>query len=129
MSRSATHIGGGASHARQPGARILVAIWLRDVVGEGGKFTTRQLREAVPGRNQVDRRMRSLRYADWVIHEYRTHASLAADEFLLERIGVPVWEPGLAGYGLRKITSRVRNEVMARDLNRCVRCGIAAGEP
>lgn len=88
-----------------------------------------QLRDAIPGVNQVDRRVRSLRQADWIIHEYRTHSGLAADEFLLERIGVPVWEPGLAGYGLSRVTSRTRNEVMARDNNRCVRCGIAAGEP
>ena len=129
MADDAAGKGRPKGQGRSAGARVRAAIWLRDEVGEGEKFTTRQLREAIPGVNQVDRRMRSLRQAEWIIHEYRTHNGLAADEFLLEKIGVPLWEPGMAGYGLRSITGRVRNEVMARDLNRCVRCGIGAGEP
>lgn len=43
------------------GTRVRVALWLRDEVGEGRTFKKQALRSAIPGSEQVDRRMRDLR--------------------------------------------------------------------
>ena len=110
------------------GSRIRVALWLATVVGEGNVFTKAGLRTAVTGREQVDRRMRELRAAGWVIKTYRDTTGLAPGELLLERIGAPIWAEGYRSAGTRRVSSRVRREVMERDHHRCVRCGIVAGE-
>jgi hypothetical protein len=110
------------------GTRIRVALWLNDQVGEGGTFNKQALRAAMPGVEQIDRRMRDLRPAGWVIHTYRDRADLRPDELCLEKIGLPVWEPEYRQAGLRQISAKVRREVMDRDGHRCRRCGIAAGE-
>lgn len=110
------------------GARIRVALWLYHEVGEGRKFNKQQLRTAIPGVEQIDRRMRDLRPAGWVIRTYRDMASLSPDELFLEKIGTHVWEPGKRSAGLRSVSGKLRREVMDRDHHRCVRCGITAGE-
>lgn len=110
------------------GSRVRAALYLKQEVGEGGKFTMQQVRRAIPNINQIDRRIRDLRPAGWVILDYRQAPGLAPKELLLETIGAPVWERSHRSTGLRYISSRVRMEVMTRDNNRCVRCGIAAGE-
>jgi hypothetical protein len=110
------------------GARVRVALWLYQEVGEGNTFSKQQLRRAIPGIEQVDRRMRELRDAEWVIKTYRDMDGLRPGELYLEKIGIHVWEPGNRTAGLRSISGRVRREVMERDLHRCVRCGISAGE-
>ncbi|MGW4476441.1 HNH endonuclease [Nonomuraea sp. NPDC004354] len=110
------------------GARIRVALWLHGEIGEGRRFSKQQLRKAIPDVEQVDRRMRDLRPAGWVIKTYRDMATLSPDELYLEKIGTHVWEPGQHSAGLRSISGKVRRQVMERDLHRCIRCGISAGE-
>lgn len=111
------------------GTRIRVALWLATEVGEGGRFTKAQLRDAMPNVEQIDRRMRDLRPAGWEILTYRDTSGLQPDELELRKIGKPVWEKEHRSAGLRVITARTRREVMERDSFRCVRCGILAGEP
>ncbi len=53
------------------GTRVRVALWLASEVGEGGTFRKQQLRDAMPGVEQIDRRMRDLRPAGWEILTYR----------------------------------------------------------
>ena len=113
---------------RSLGTRIRVALWLVDQVGQGGIFGKQQLRDALPGVEQVDRRMRDLRPAGWVIQTYRDRAGLRPDELFLAEIGSPVWEPEHRNAGLRQISAKTRREVLERDGHRCRRCGIGAGE-
>ena len=115
-------------HDGAMGTRIRVALWLVQEVGEGNRFRKQQLRDAMPGVEQIDRRMRDLRPAGWVIQNYRDTVGLGPEELLFKKQGLPVWEPTHRSAGLRVIPQRLRNEVLERDNNRCVRCGILAGE-
>ncbi|MGA5638128.1 HNH endonuclease [Streptomyces cinereoruber] len=110
------------------GARIRVALWLRDEVKEGGVFSKASIREAIKGTEQVDRRMRDLRPAGWVILTYRDKPSLQPDQLYLEKIGRPVWEPEHRAAGLRQISAKTKRYVYERDGHMCRRCGTAAGE-
>ncbi|MFF2508330.1 HNH endonuclease [Streptomyces sp. NPDC058067] len=110
------------------GTRVRVALWLRDEVGEGGTFSKARLREAIQGAEQVDRRMRDLRPAGWVIKTYRDKPSLQPDQLYLEQMGHPVWDPEHRAAGLRQISARTRRSVYERDGHMCRRCGISAGE-
>lgn len=111
------------------GTRVRVALWLSSEVGEGRTFRKQQLRDAMPGVEQIDRRMRDLRPAGWRILTYRDRANLGSDELLLEKVGLPVWEREHRAAGLRAISAKTRQEVLKRDMHRCVRCGMFAGEP
>ncbi|QDQ11759.1 HNH endonuclease [Streptomyces spectabilis] len=111
------------------GTRIRVALWLRDEVGEGGIFSKARLRGAIQGAEQVDRRMRDLRPAGWVIKTYRDKPSLQPDQLYLEVVGLPVWEREHRAAGLRQISGKTRRFVYERDGHMCRRCGHAAGEP
>lgn len=110
------------------GTRVRVALWLAREVGEGGKFTKQELRDAMPGVEQIDRRMRDLRPAGWSILTYRDRAGIAPGELLLEKVGQPVWEKEHRAAGLRVVPATTRRRVFERDGHRCVRCGILAGE-
>ncbi|MFH8606599.1 HNH endonuclease [Streptomyces sp. NPDC018029] len=110
------------------GTRVRVALWLRDEVGEGRTFKKQALRTAIPGSEQVDRRMRDLRPAGWDIKTYRDKPSLQADELYLEKIGLPVWEREHRAAGLRQISAKTRRFVFERDGHMCRRCGVAAAE-
>lgn len=110
------------------GTRVRVALWLRDEVGEGRTFKKQALRSAIPGSEQVDRRMRDLRPAGWDIKTYRDKPSLQADELYLEKIGLPIWEKEHRAAGLRQISAKTRRFVFERDGHMCRRCGVAAGE-
>ncbi|MFJ2773364.1 HNH endonuclease [Streptomyces sp. NPDC087300] len=105
-----------------------MALWLRDEVGEGKTFKKQALRTAIPGSEQVDRRMRDLRPAGWDIKTYRDKPSLQADELYLETIGLPVWEKEHRAAGLRQISAKTRRFVFERDGHMCRRCGVAAAE-
>ncbi|WP_405018430.1 HNH endonuclease [Kitasatospora sp. NBC_00070] len=110
------------------GARIRVALWLQEQ-GVGAKFKKQEIRAAIVGTEQVDRRMRDLRPAGWVIRTYRDMPGLAPDELYLETIGLPVWEAKHRAAGLRQISAKTRRLVLERDGSRCRRCGVGAGEP
>lgn len=81
-----------------------------------------QLREAVPGANQVDRRMRELRQANppWVIHSSQSDPSLPLDTYRVDVIGGDKLAP--------KPSAKVRREVFEAAGNRCQVCGIGLGE-
>src|SRR3954447_17133914 len=76
------------------GTRVRAALWLVEVVGVGNHFTKAELREAFPGVEQVDRRMRDLRDDSWVIATNREDRSLELDELRFVSMGGRVWEPG-----------------------------------
>lgn len=113
---------------RTRGAMKRAAHWLATEVGEGNKFSKADLREAVPEREQVDRRARHLRRYGWVIDTYRERADLASGELLLVKIGDPVWEKDYRPPKADAVSAAMRRRVFDRDGNRCRVCGIAAGE-
>jgi hypothetical protein len=102
-------------------SRAAVQTFLRGV-GVGGTFTMLELRNAVPGANQVDRRMRELRQAipPWVIRSSQSDPTLPPDSYRVEVIG---------GDKLgKKPSARVRREIFEKADNRCQVCGIGLGE-
>ncbi len=108
---------------------VQTARWLANQVGEGNVFTSQQLRQAVSGRSQVDRRMRDLRKFGWVIEETRDSPELRPGELRLARIGIPVWDPAARRQANPPaVSNKLRKEVLFRDNHACVRCGAAAGE-
>lgn len=112
------------------GSMIRAACWLASVVGEGNVFTKEQLREALPGVAQIDRRVRDLRKYGWVIDEARVGAGLVANQQRLTKIGAFVWDKSERDKAaVPVISAKVRDEVFFRDGNACRRCGISAGEP
>lgn len=114
---------------RKIGTKVRLALWLRDVIGEGNIFTKTQVRAAFPESAQVDRRLRDLREHGWEIETKLTRVSLERDEYLFARAGEPVWDPAVraARINRRAPTRRVRREVLERDDHACVRCGSRAG--
>ncbi|MCA1219920.1 HNH endonuclease [Streptomyces sp. 8L] len=110
------------------GARVRVALWLRDEVGLGGTFSKAELRTAITGAEQVDRRMRDLRPAGWIIRTNRDMPSLAPDRLYLEKMGLPIWEREHRAAGLRQISAKTRRFVYERDGHMCRRCGVGAAE-
>lgn len=110
------------------GTKTRVALWLHQEVGLGGTFTKADLREAFPGVEQIDRRMRDLRPEGWVIHTSRQDASLEPDELRLVALGARVWEPGRSSTVRTELPAQKRREILHRDHYACTLCGIAGGE-
>lgn len=111
-------------------ARARVALFLANEVGEGNTFMKNQLREAIPGVEQIDRRMRELRECGWIVHTYRDDVTLAPQELRLVTVGEPIWDPAVRRAVARKgVSSADRRVVFERDRHRCVLCGVGAGEP
>lgn len=110
------------------GTRTRAALWLASEIGEGGVFKKSQLREAFPGVEQIDRRMRDLRQDGWELSTYSQERSLAVDELRLVKIGGHVWEANYESKRPRSASGRERRETFARDNFACVFCGIGAGE-
>ena len=81
-----------------------------------------QLREAVPGANQVDRRMRELRQAipPWVICSSQSDSKLPPDTYRVDVIGGEKLAP--------KPSAKTRRQVFEAAGNRCQVCGIGLGE-
>lgn len=111
------------------GLRARIALWLRDEVGEDNIFVKADLRQSFPGSEQVDRRMRELRYYDWVIDTNRQDVGLALNQLRLVKIGAPIWEPGAMKRSMSsQISNKQRSTVMSADDFMCTTCGIAGGE-
>lgn len=105
-----------------------VARYLGTVVCKGGVFSMNQVREAVPGVNQVDRRMRELRELGWRIDTYKTNPSLMPAELQLAEIGDRIWETKTRTHRIAGVSSATRRKIFDRDNNRCQCCGISVGE-
>jgi 5-methylcytosine-specific restriction endonuclease McrA len=109
------------------GSRNRVAHWLATEVGEGQAFTKNQLRDALPGIEQVDRRMRDLRPLGWSIRTYKDMPTLSSSELFLEKIGDEVWDPGYRPRRVTGISAATRRTVYERDGKRCAVCAIDFG--
>jgi 5-methylcytosine-specific restriction endonuclease McrA len=107
------------------------ALWLLQVVGEGGTFTKNELRTAFPGISQIDRRIRDLRDYGWILHSSAEDASLLAEDQRFVKAGVPVWDPHERRQAAprKAISSKDRQRVLIRDGYMCTLCGIAGAEP
>jgi hypothetical protein len=111
------------------GTRIRVALWLLAEVGEGNTFTKSQLREAFPGVEQVDRRMRDLRADGWVINTNREDPGLAPNTLCFVKAGDDVWDPRASRRRSGpELSNKERMAVIAADDYLCTVCGIAGGE-
>ncbi|MFD6953569.1 hypothetical protein A6A08_22150 [Nocardiopsis sp. TSRI0078] len=111
------------------GTRIKVALWLLDEVGEGNTFTKAQLREAFPGVEQVDRRMRDLRDDGWAINTNREDPGLPPNTLCFAKAGDDVWDPRASRRRSEpSLSNKERAAVMAADDFMCTVCGIAGGE-
>lgn len=111
------------------GSKVRVARWLVEVVGEGQLFTKTAMREAFPGVAQIDRRMRDLREAGWVIDTNREDPSLHSNEHRFVAEGEPVWSPGKGKAKPKSsLTATQRSDTMRADSYLCRSCGVGAGE-
>lgn len=110
------------------GTRVRVALWLVQEVGEGNVFTKADLRDAFPGVEQVDRRMRDLRAEGWRILTNLQDPTLASDELRFASAGSPVWDGPSAKSVQSKVSSRQRQVAFARDGYMCTICGVGGGE-
>jgi 5-methylcytosine-specific restriction endonuclease McrA len=113
--------------------RKLLARWLTSEVGEGNTFTIMQAELMVFAatgvkRVEVDRRIRELREARWIISNYRTDASLKAHEHRLVKIGDDINHPTYQWPRARRCPGFVRRYVMIRDARTCQICGLRSGE-
>ncbi|MFC5170297.1 hypothetical protein [Streptomyces mutomycini] len=104
------------------------ALWLVNVVQEGGTFTKEDVKGAFPGVSQADRRVRDLRDHGWKIDTHREDASLSQHQLRFVAAGQPVWEPGKATKSSSVITDTQRRTTLTRDGNRCRSCGITPGQ-
>lgn len=109
------------------GTMVRIALWLRDVVREGNVFTKAQLREAFPGVEQVDRRMRDLRPHHWRIDTARDDVRLSREQLRFVTMGAPVWD-GRGRAVQDTISAKERRRTFAADSFACVLCGISPGE-
>lgn len=106
------------------------ALWLADMVGEGEVFTKGELREAVPGVSQIDRRVRDLRDHGWILSTRAEDLDLELDEQRLVHIGGHVWAEGYRS-PVKAVgpSPKQRQEAFELSNHRCVACGATAGEP
>lgn len=112
------------------GTMVRGALWLLQVVGEGGTYTKNELREAFPRVSQADRRIRDLRDYGWVLHSNTEDASLLAEDQRFVKAGVAVWDQRQRREAAPKktISSKDRQAVLKRDGYMCTLCGIAGAE-
>jgi len=109
-----------------------LAAYLYFNVDVGGQFTMRELRTALgssapDNAEHLNRRLRELRKHDWDFTSYKDRAGQEVDTYVLRQKGKRIWlgekNPGTT------ISAALRRQVIERDLNRCVICGVGAGEP
>ncbi|MET9778510.1 hypothetical protein ABZ023_30400 [Streptomyces sp. NPDC006367] len=113
------------------GTMVRGALWLIQVIGEGGTFTKEQIRNAFPGISQADRRIRDLRDYGWVMLTNTEDATLTAEDQRFVKAGVPVWDPAArrAAAPQKTFSNKEKQAIMARDHYMCTVCGISGGEP
>ncbi|WP_082959181.1 HNH endonuclease [Mycobacterium sp. 852002-51613_SCH5001154] len=115
------------------GGERRIAAYLYFNVDVGGTFTMRQLREALGEEDtpeqaeHLNRRLRNLRKQGWRFTSYKDQYGQAVDTYVLQEKGNRLW----LGEQTRRpnISAAVRRQVYERDHNRCVICGVGAGEP
>lgn len=108
-------------------SRTRVAHWLFSEVGEGNVFTKNDMRDALPGIEQIDRRMRDLRPLGWKIRTYKDMPRLAANELFLEKIGDRIWEPDYRPPRRTMMSAATRRAVFEKHGRRCMVCGVDLG--
>jgi hypothetical protein len=116
------------SQPREPSSIKRVAAYVAGV-GEGNRFTKLELFSAVPGVAQADRRMRDLREMGWEIAHYKVNRNLAADEYLVVKLGIRIDLGASRPPARRTITGAKRRRILERDGMSCQVCGVHAGEP
>ena len=115
------------------GGERRIAAYLYFNVDIGGTFTMRQLREELGEKDTPDsaehlnRRLRNLRAQGWRFSSYKDQYGQAMDSYVLQEKGNKLW----LGEETKRstISAAIRRQVFDRDQNRCVVCGIGAGEP
>lgn len=87
-------------------------------------------RFAPPFRIQADRRIRDLRDYGWILHTRADDASLLPEQTRLVATGAEVWDQRArrAASPNKGISSKARDEILARDDYMCIVCGITGGE-
>lgn len=115
------------------GGERRIAAYLHFNVDIGGTFTMKELREALGEQEtpeqaeHLNRRLRNLRKQGWRFASYKDRYGQAVDTYVLQEKGNKLW---LGEQTKRSnISAAVRRQVYERDLNRCVICGVGAGEP
>lgn len=111
--------------------RAAAYLWFQKEVGEA--FSMRELREALgedagpDDAEHLNRRLRELRKHGWRFDSYKDRQGQATNSYLLVEKGARTW------LGERRqvdvVSAAVRRLVLDRDGNRCVVCGVGAGEP
>ena len=102
--------------------------------GVGYKFTIltlEQMNQELTGipRTELDRRLRSLRDINWVIHSRRSDKSLRTNEYRLVKVGDHCWRKEYRWPpGRTRCPGPIRRSVFERD-KVCQLCGIAPGMP
>ncbi|MGD1282056.1 HNH endonuclease [Mycobacterium seoulense] len=115
------------------GGEKRIAAYLYFNVDVGGTFTMRQLREALGEEDtpeqaeHLNRRLRNLKPQGWRFTSYKDQYGQAMDEYVLQEKGNKLW----LGERTKRptISNALKRQVYERDLNRCVICGVGAGEP
>lgn len=129
---------GGARGAasRGLGQAPRLAAWLWFNKGLGDEFSMNELRDAlgpeIVGKSEhLNRRLRELRAAGWVIPSGKdVGGPLGGSGYRLDGKGVRIWLPEERRRVARFAPSaKIRRRVLERDGSRCVVCGIGAGEP
>ncbi|MBJ7287995.1 HNH endonuclease signature motif containing protein [Williamsia sp.] len=114
------------------GGRPKLAAYLYFNYEVGNTFRMKELRRALgddaPADDEhLNRRLRQLRDQDWRFDSYKDLAGQDVDAYVLKAKGKRIWLG--ERNRLDKPSQAVRREVIERDLNRCVVCGVGAGEP
>lgn len=115
------------------GGERRIAAYLYFNVDVGGTFTMRQLREALGEEDtpeqaeHLNRRLRNLRKQGWRFTSYKDQYGQAVDTYVLQEKGNKLW----LGEQTKRpnISTALKRQVYERDHNRCVICGVGAGEP
>jgi hypothetical protein len=112
--------------------RIAAYLWFSKEVGD--TFTMRELRttlgEDLDGKAEhLNRRLRELRDAGWLLASYKDDRQLPPDTYRVEEKGARLWiEEERRAQQVFRPSQRVRRVVMDRDGSRCRVCGVGRGE-